>query len=83
MSVITTSIALIQLALSAVMVTGLPAPDVANAGREALEPSPQHRSVGAHPGGGADRVDTLAAGETDLSAVLPAKRDPRLFRRDI
>ena len=28
-------------------------------------------------------IDALAAGETDLSAVLPAKRDPRLFRRDI
>jgi len=76
-SVITTSIALIQLALSAVMVAGLPAPDVAQAGSEALEQPARHRSVGA------DRVDTLAAGETDLGAVLPAKRDPRLFRRDI
>lgn len=77
MSVITTSIALIQLALSAVMVAGLPAPDAAHAGPEALERPAPDRSVGA------DRVDALVVGETDLGAVLPAKRDPRLFRRDI
>jgi len=82
-SVITTSIALIQLALSAVIVAGLPAPDIANAGPEALDPAVRHRIVRAHQSDGAERDDAKAAGEPDLSAVLPADRDPRLLRRDI
>ncbi|HEY5641431.1 MAG TPA: hypothetical protein VIS31_01020 [Woeseiaceae bacterium] len=80
MSVITTSIALIQLALNAVMVAGSPLPDAANAEPETLD-VPARRLMRAHPGHAAE--DAMAAGEPDLSAVLPATRDPRLFRRDI
>ena len=83
MSVVTTSIALIQLALSAAMIADLPAPDVASAVPEALERPARHRIVGAHPAEGTKRDDAMVAGEPDLSAMLPANRDPRLFRRDI